>query len=749
MKMTMAPSPSSHQIEELIFDLSSSERNVRLAAIFQLGTQISREEVRTALLEHQAGESDPEVAFFLEQTLAKQEPPGAVAPDQRSATSLPVDVLSVTPDRYGELVEPLRKLLPEERRQLIEKLFASHYASQAAEALIKLGQDFPFREVNEQVLRVMLFHTATGVRARSVYFAAKLAPERTLTFVPELLQKPSLLVRALALRLLYRYVPEQALRLLEELLDHPDAAQRGIGIGLLFQFPFEETAGALLRLIESGRVPPHSHEMLLVLIRSNPNTGFARKLAFLAISHPDAGDLDSLVEAAAHALILSGMEKGSLPALCRRLRESAEQEALSALSPIAVAKAVSATPDATRPTSDREHGSVPVTGVGHQQPNAGSGGETLTSQEIAARYLPLAERRDRNPEIAQEAFIAFQRHGFADPRCIDWGESLLAHAPQSLLLVVMRYLECHAVRRLTSHLPILAFHESAFVASQAVRILRRQEGAAFLRRLDTWLKDPDPRALRAGLAGLLQMDFNRVRPLVMQHLRSGSRQDLLDGIARLIRVNPDHRLIAELRGLAAASTTTSRREFLQKLADECLSEFRRMYGAGGESAAVARLREVWADQVESRLNDLLERLREVHLCAGDSIPEDPGRRLRVVAVAVGLAAILLTWYTADAPFLGVSQSVRQIVEPGRIQRAVEQQRLSALKPVMGILDSYDPLNRTWKFRTSDGGVHKLRFSPGVAGLAAGQRVSAELSFLETTPLGYNLYMVRQFQILSH
>ncbi|HNV68921.1 MAG TPA: hypothetical protein PKO06_04425 [Candidatus Ozemobacteraceae bacterium] len=742
----MAPPLSSKHIEHLVFDLSSSERNVRLAAIFQLGTQLATEEVRQALTEHAQQESDPEVAFYLEQALARGSDTGPQVDKAPTSTTEIPDLRTLPPERYRELLPPVRRLPPEQRVAKIEELLSLNCSSHLAEALLGLGQEFPFRALTDTHFRRLLFHANPGTSVRVLYLAGRHAPERVLAHVPDLLQRPSLLTRALALRLLHRYLPDQALRLLEEFLDHPEPAQRGIGVGLLFQFPFEEVAGAVLRLLESGHLPGHSHEMIVTLIRSNPNAGFARRLAYLATNHPDQAELQTLAEAAADALILSGLEAGPLPVLSRRLREAAEQEAMTALT-------LPASPDAAPVASAAAP--PPVTAATTAPPSATAGTEltalsleNLTSApQVLAALLPLAERRERANELTLPAFAALQKHGVSDSRFHDWGESLLEHSPEALLVQVIRYLERQAPRRLVSHLPLLAFHESPFVASQAVRILRRQEGSAFLKRLDVWLKDPDPRALRAGLAGLLQMDFNRVRPLVIRHLRTNPRQEALEGIGRMIRMNPDHRLIAELHTLAAATSTAKRREFLEHLARDCRAELQRLYGATGEPTALHHLRELWADQVEVRLNDLLTRLQSVHLSASESLQEDPGRWLRGIALLIGIVALLLASSLSESPFPTVPASSSSTGKPVVIKRATEQARLSSTVPIIGTLEAYDPLTRTWKFRTADGGLHKVRFSEPSRRLEPGKRISGTVHFLETTPLGYNLYLVHQYQLL--
>lgn len=741
------PESVANSIDHLVFDLSASERNLRLAAIFQLGTRLADPKVRQALEEQQTRESDPEVLFFLQQTLAQKpiSPAGGTSP---TGGTLP-NWRGLSPDRFHELLVPLSHLEEIPRGEAVLQILSARPPATLLQTLFELGPKFPLTRLSDAHLHSLLFHPNPGVGVRALYQTSRHAPERGLPFLPALLQRPSLLTRALALRLLYRYVPDQAMRLLEEFLDHPEPAQRGIGIGLLFQFPFEEIAGALLNLIEADLIPRSSEDLVLTLIRSNPNPGFALRLARLESNYPGRPGLGIQAEAAANALLVSGLENGPLASLRLRLQERADQEIEGLLqSPAGQKPAPPPTPEARK-----DQGLAPAPDL-----KAGPAGDPVTFQqalvqvrhatELIPLLVPMIERRERQPEFGLPAFVALHKFPTADSRLIAWSESLLEHTPEPLLLAAMKYLERHASRRLLSHLPVLAFHSSAFVASQAVRILRTLEGSAFFKRLDSWIRDPDPRARRAAMAGLLQLDFTRARTLVLRHLRAATEPDVLEGLERLICMNPDHRLIAEIQSMAAQAGSTQRREFLLRLARNCQVELSRLYGSSGTSSSLASLRELWADQVEMRLGTLLEQLRLIHFSHRPSWQEDRERLLWVAATFISVLAVFLFFRTSEPGFRPAGTASTAGESLTRLTRGASGQRFVQPTTVIGKLESFDPLTHYWKFRTSDGSLHKLRFASGTIGQEAGKRISAEIVFLGTSPLGYNLYTVRQFQILS-
>ncbi len=428
-----------------------------------------------------------------------------------------------------------------------------------------------------------LFHQNLLVVGKALQLASKRTPATLVRNLPELLEHAPVPIRVMAIRFLYCVSPEESLRLLGEFLDNPNEEQRRLGLELAFTFPFEAIRGVLVRIIEGNRIQGSLFDLVKSLVKSNPDREFLAAVADLRVRTGDRiPGLGEILDFSAESLSLSGVDPrppGEIVAEALRAAEEGRSKprqeiqcpprtpAPSPLQPgtaVPTAKSVlSLVPRAVGPGGSggpgQERPAVPSPPEVKKETPAGGKPPGLAPATApkepptpgALEALSPDEFRSRLAGMRKEGEILhgiqeIRRRKLRDKDTLKWLEKGIGPAPDKVRVSSMELLYELSPKALQPHLPVLCCHESDLVACQAIRILRRIEGNAFLKRIQNWVQDPSPSTWAAALRGLMQFDFDQTRMLVIDVLERWPDSDTLKHFSPVLRMNPDPTTIFEL-----------------------------------------------------------------------------------------------------------------------------------------------------------------------------------------------------------
>lgn len=667
-------------------------------------------------------------------TAQPPEHPAGAGPGPKDA-NLVAAIRTASPETLPELVFRLEHLPEADRTGQLATLLAPATPVGILLPVLELPEP-TFRDpALLQVLPSLLDHPHTLVVLRTLHTLSSVAPDRTLDRLPALLQHASLQVRVAAIRLLSRLVPAEALRLLDELLDSPDPEILSTGLGLMFVFPFEEVTPLVIRLVEENRIGPAAMPLLEGLVRSNPDRAFLARLVNLTLRRPqEAAVAARLGPLAAEALAISGLEPGDPAAILARFTDHERLRLSRLIGTAARTTASDASPAADAPDLEPRL----------------RGWETLPSLDSDN----VAALVSRLPDIATpggmgRATAVLHRHRIKDPQALAWLEGLLDHPQDSVRLAAMDALGDLAPRILLRHLPVLAFQPAPAVATQAVRHLRRLEGGAFLKRIQAWIGDPDPRGREAALIGLLQLDFGAARTIVLRAIQHARDPVAVESLGNVLLMNPEPRSLAELQALRPAATGR-RRDIIVTLISHLEAALQEMRGAGGGGLTAMAREFVDSMQLAGKLDQALEQIRAIHYRAtapGGEPLIDPAWLLWGGA---GLAFLLSIWIGVGWLLpAGDSLDTRKNTEPVTTRIPLPTIPAGEIQPgkrLTGTLQGFDPLNRSWRFQLDEGPPCKL-LAPASA-WKPGDRLTVEVAAVEPSPLGFPVLTPRAMMRLG-
>ncbi|MBI3038188.1 HEAT repeat domain-containing protein [bacterium] len=727
-------------LRSLVFDLEAYSKMVKISAISQLQAYINEPIVVEAVRERIKPEEDPECLQMLRHLSHMTEFQGCKCALYDRVQAFRDDefvenYLKSPPSSLFDFIDTLKKRAPDDATKIILGILNKSQNPEHVFQALDLNESFYKNQAIISVLSKLVSRKDVFIAIRALQILVKIAPETCLSKLPILLTHQSSAIRIASIRALHSIFPSEALRLLEEFVASCDSSHQAIALRLMFAFPFEEISHILFSIIETEKISVEILLPLEMLIKSNPDPSFLARLASLNLRNHEVKDLSrKAMKWAAEALSLSGIEEGSET----EIQDKYLRQEKRRLEKIGV-------PGGFSPTLPSLPSGLPSrkeSDFSEEKWKKWEMQESISKRDISA-VLSFLESDMRNENILRFLHLV-RKHSLNEERIEGFLEKFLDSSDENVLLETMDVFSSNYPRKLVPHLAVLANNSSQMVATQAIRNLRRIEKEAFLRRIRAWISNShNLKARNAAIIGLMQVDFFSAKNIIFPTLQSTSDCKLIEALGTILLMNPERQTLDDLRRLSLQTKVNEKKEAFTKLLYQCESNFKEISKFKSASESETLSSSLLKIESNDTVKKFLQDIRDIHY----SIQEGYLKKFFSKTNFLGIGALAFSVFAIFVGFLLLfRESVGVSEKSSVLGKTFVFFPKESLKPpykeiMTGTLESFDPLNRQWKVKTSEGGWYKIKVTDEVSALQPGDQVRAKVSSFTATPLGYIAFEV--------
>ncbi|PKL49007.1 MAG: hypothetical protein CVV42_07510 [Candidatus Riflebacteria bacterium HGW-Riflebacteria-2] len=781
-------------IEIFLADLKSEDKFIRELAITQLYHHIGAHRVREVLSEAADGESDPFLKNMIGSLLAMTSAPD-LPEDKPTASSIDKNALLLRWRNHElgikEMLQSISLLPSEQHISTIMELISDESELSRLLPMFSPPGELVRKPEIIATLAEKLYASDYIFVIRLISFLSEHSRNHLVKALPALLKHQNFMVRAEAIRFLFKISKQHALRLLEELIFADEASRRSASTFLLL-FPFEDVQHIVLSLIDSGALQDVFLSKLLThLVANNPDADFFKRLTISEVLRKDEiPEIEQLRREAAEALQLAGIIDRNIEEFCRSTRErvaayikeragvnivleqdAAEKEKVAA--PLPQKKAAKPQPEkqqslpiekespapaaiATEPTK----GSEKPDSAAEKADSASENAETITEKvetKPAEPILENADTRKLREILAQESLsqndrvvlrkllmsggtvdtndLVLQilaRFKPSDSQAIKWLEDSLEKLPPKGSLLAIKLLAELNPARIIPHLPVLCVNENEMIATQAIRLFRKHNLKGLLKQINSWLQEDRERSWKSALTALLQLKIDVAREILIKTFQTTSRTSLIKFFAPVFIISPDHMTLYELE-LLAAESRGSKHELISEITCELKEVLGVTVTKGNEESGTANIIGAGIHVKWEEFKQSLEKIRYI------------SKNQQFIDTLTGFAekhvlkALLLTFalfaYTfwPDSSISVPDTSTSEIEQTFSVNQKIPELKVGENRIFK--LESYDPINRSWKATGLDGQFYRLKL-PVPGDFSAGFKGDFKILYFTVTKLGY-------------
>ncbi len=742
-------SDNNYLLEIFLADLKSDTKFIRELAIYQLHHHIAGEKVRAELKAAAKSECDPYLKAMIESLLNAGDPSAQETTESPQAAGSADDIIkqwrSHKLTNAQEAVRLIAKLPGD-----VQDLALRHLISEETELLrlipvFSLNHEIIRRPQTIELLAGMLSASDQLFVIRLIPFLAENGRDHLIKALPKLLKHQNFMIRAETIRFLFKISRKHALRLLEELIFANAASQKSASTFLLL-FPFEEVQSIVLTLIDRGAMrDPFIKRLIQHLASNNPDMEFFKRLTAIKVLRGDEIEgIDDIRHEAAEALQVAGIISQSAKNFCTSslslvanyIKERAgisigekpvEDEPAQAATP-AIAPELS--PQKT-PQPDKPDAKTAETSADELKLKQILELDTLSNDDTTfLRKLLLSRQTARLNDLILKIISKFRP---SDSQAIRWLEENLETLPANDAIVVMKLLSELNPLRLLPHLPVLSMSENSMTATQAIRLFKKFNLKGLIKQIDSWLQEDSERAWKAALNALLQLNIEISSEILLKVFKTTNRMSLIKYFTPVFKISPDHMCLYELELLTAESRGNK-----HELMEELTSELKTMLGLASqtesEGASTAGLVSAGLHLKWEELKQSIDKIRYIskNQLVAESLISFFEKHIGKLLIVTTIMFIYSFWPDTGMPEPDAVPG-SDIKNTFEIRAAVPE--LKAGEHKIFTLESYDPINRSWRATGLDGKVYKLKlpipgnFSPGFKG-------DFKVLYFSTTRLGY-------------
>ncbi|NLF95395.1 MAG: hypothetical protein GX569_01570 [Candidatus Riflebacteria bacterium] len=745
-------------LEIFLADLKSDKKFIRELAIFQLHHHIEIDKVRAELKDAAETESDPYLKTMIESLLAstsqsdtslvEQSPPPVANSDE-----LLQQWRSRKLNNVAELIRQIA-LLPVEHQELaIRQLICEENEMFRLIPMFSLKHELTTKPQTIDTLAEMLMANDQLFVIRLIPFLAEHGRNHLTKALPQLLNHQNFMVRAESIRFLFKISRKHALRLLEELIFANPASRKSASTFLLL-FPFEDVQNIVLSLIDSGSLQdPFLYRLITYLVANNPDPSFFKRLTVMQVLRGD--DIPELVKVrreAAEALIIAGLIKEDIETFCSssldRVAEyikersgikivsvAEEHEQKSAMSPIQLTSPATAEVEKKDTSTRQESVAIAETAQGGHA-NAAKLQEMLAKSNLSDEDRVVLRRMvmEGQPSGLNELILnVIAKFKPSDSQAIKWLEDNLEGMPARESLLTIKMLAELNPARLLPHLPVLSVSENEMIATQAIRLFKKHNLKGLLKQINGWLNEDIERSWKSALNALLQIKIETSREILLKIFRSTNRISLIKYFAPVFKISPDHITLFELE-LMSAESRGSKHELLEEIVIELKVALGVATQKDGDPTDTTSLLSAGIQVKWNELRQSLDKIRYIskNELLGESLINFGERHIAKALIVTAMLLIYIFW-----PDNSLVES-HGPEDPTITQKFEINQSAAELKPgdhKIFKLESYDPINRSWRATGLDGKVYKLKV-PVPGDFTAGFKGDFKILYYNVTRLGY-------------
>jgi len=287
--------------------------------------------------------------------------------------------------------------------------------------------------------------------------------------------------------------------------------------------------------------------------------------------------------------------------------------------------------------------------------------------------------------------------------------------------------------RLLPHLPVLSVSENEMIVTQAIRLFRKHNLKGLLKQINSWLNEDRERSWKSAINALLQIKIETSRDILLKIFRITNRISLIKYFAPVFKISPDHITLFELE-LMSAESRGSKHELLE----EIVNELKEALGvATQKDGATTDTSSLLSAGIQVKWNELRQSLDKIRYISKNDLLTDSliSFAERHIAKALIVTTMLFIYTFWPDNSLVENQGPE---DPTITQRFEINQPAAELKPgdhKIFKLESYDPINRSWKATGLDGKVYKLKV-PIPGDFTAGFKGDFKILYYSVTRLGY-------------
>lgn len=580
---------------------------------------------------------------------------------------------------------------------------------------------------------------------RLIPFLAENGRNHLIEALPKLLKHQNFMIRAESIRFLFKISKQHALRLLEELIFSDKASQKSASTFLLL-FPFEDIQNIVLSLIDSGALQnPFLHRLITYLVANNPDPDFFKRLTVIEVLRgDDMPEVAALRRESAEALQITGVIKQDIDEFCANsLERIADYIKERAGISVVVDKSIlptTATATQQETVSSTAAGNAEASALTEPGPGkVEASANTKKLQEMLAkkamsnddkkvlRKLLLSRQSEDLSELTLKVVARFKP---ADSQAIKWLEEHLEKLAPRDSLVAMRLLAELNPTRLLPHLPVLSLCENEMLATQSIRLFKKHNLKSLLKHINSWLQEDSERFWKAAITALLQLKIETSRGILIKVFETTNRNSLIKFFSPVFMISPDHMTLYELE-LLSAKSRGSKHELLEEITAELKEALGITAQKVAEEAGTAALINAGVQIKWEELRQNLDKIRYIskNLLVSQAFGNFSKKLLATLVIAGLLLLVHDFWPGDDMPEssgAGVGQSSAN-------NQSVPD--IKAGESRIFRLDSYDPINRTWRATGLDTRVYRLKL-PAPGDFSAGFKGDFKVLHFSMTRFGH-------------
>lgn len=750
-------------VEIFLADLKSETKFIRELAITQLYHHIEAPRVREVLENVEKNETDPFLKGMISSLLAMST--SEITPDPPAANGV-VDKESLLIRWRNRELHHIKDLLPQ-----IDSLPADQHATTLLELIndeneptrlipmFSLSGELVRKPEIIEALAKKLYSSDYIFVIRLISFLAENGKNYLVKALPKLLKHKNFMVRAESIRFLFKISKKHALRLLEELIFANEASRKSAAT-LLLLFPFEDIQHIAMSLIDSGALQdPSLNKLLTHLVANNPDADFFKRLTVAEVLRNDEiPEIEKLRKEAAEALQLAGIIEGNVNEFCINSRKRISDyikkraginivvEEKAKEPPVTLpqqpqpeeSKAVNLPDKSEQPETEKAKPEAKTSPSlpGKDNADAKKLAEMLLQADLSQddkvmlRRLLLSEQTENIDDLILKVLARFKP---ADSQAIKWLENSLEKLQPNDALLAIKLLSEINPARITPHLPVLSVSDNEMIATQAIRLFKKHNLKGLLKQINSWLQEDSERSWKSALTALLQLKIEISREILLKIFKTTSRNSLIKFFAPVFILSPDHMTLYELELLAAESRGNK-----HELITEITSELKEVLGItsakNSEDSGTAALISAGIHIKWDEFKQGLEKIRYIsnNQLVFDTLTEFARKHMIKGLLLAFVIFAYLFWpdtsisNAPDATDHGIKQTFQ-------INQTIPQLKVGDHKIFK--LESYDPINRSWRATGLDGQVYRLKL-PIPGDFTAGFKGDFKILYFTITKLGY-------------
>lgn len=542
---------------------------------------------------------------------------------------------------------------------------------------------------------------------RLITFLNRSAPGFILKRIQFLLAHENFYVKILTLRTLHRFYPNHAVRLLNELIIVRKSNLAACN--LLFLFPFADVSNIVLKLLENGAMKDVSiRKAIENLVLNNPDPDFFALLIKLELLRgEELSGLREIREKALDGLEIAGLISGDRNSFLQESFAGSREELQkqTGIEVVCQTQPDFASPEANETAETRAAGLKQAAALFEK--NALSDDDMQTLRQILAI----------NEEPAEVCFKLIKKFGLEDDFVKTWLEhSLFAGAVDSRIQA-MQLLAEREFSRLLPHLPVLCLDSTGQVSLNSIRLFRKFAEKKLLHWLEKWLKEDSEKTWKAALAGLLQVDADEAKALLLKHFAVSERVSFIRFFSPVFTVSPDFRSLRLLEKLLENCRGPKREALFDQIT--LLQKSLDKTGSGTAEVAVQKAR----DGLKEKWEEISENLEKFSYLADETELVEKTllflkKKWPILCLITLLSGILLYHWYQPATRNQEGNSAKHLL-PQKIVQELPPLESGTIKFMT--LNRYDPINQFWEATGSGGTRYKLKlmkpeqFTPGFKG----------------------------------